>query len=314
MNNVMQTMALQQKGDGQLSTEIRRLIRTLLLNGFTIDSVLRSNASQIFEVHRVDELGACVPYAFLVSSDPQEEVLIPFLKRAQELKATPIGLGDFSTSLFSVLPFSRFYRILGGSIDESVVYDDELPSKLDALGHNRLPSGLSGKADELLEDLTKQCLQFMTGRRSRRYGKERLFESVPDGIVFEDFAVLFDSKAYSSGFTIEADDIKRFAAYVKDFNQRYRNELGSIHTFIVVTGHFSQEITTLEVRRSEFYSECQTQLTCLKAVDLGDMVKKIRVEPRYRKAIVWKRLFSAIVLSPELVQQEIDRIQKDGVA
>jgi len=289
-------------------------VRTLLLNGYTIDSVQRSDAAQIFEAHRVDELGARVAYAFLVASEPGEGVITPFVKRAEQLRATPIGLGDFSTPLFAVISFPAFYRILGGSIDEAVVYDDDLPGKLDSLGHNQVPSGLSGKADDLLEDFTKQCLQFVTGRRSLRYGKERLFEAVPDGIVFEDLAVLVDAKAYSAGFIIEADDLKRFAAYIADFNRRYRDELGSIHSFIVVTGHFEQSLTALEARRSELYAECQTQLTCLKASDLGEMVKQVRLVPSYRKAIAWKRLFSTLILTPELVRLELDRIRKDGVA
>jgi hypothetical protein len=289
-------------------------VRTLLLNGFEIDSVQRSDAAQIFEVHRVDELGARLSYAFLVASNPGEGVIIPFVKRAEQLRATPIGLGDFSTPPFPVLSFQTFYHILGGSIDEAVVYDDDLPVKLDDLGHNRVPSGASGKADDLLEDFTKQCLQFVTGRRSRRYGKERLFEPVPDGIVFEDLAVLVDSKAYSGGFKIEADDVKRFASYVRDFNHRYRNELGAIHSFVVVTGHFQQDIATLEARRSELYAECKTQLTCLKTSDLAEMVKQIRTAPGYRKSIAWKRLFSALVLTPDLLRQEMERIRKDGVA
>ena len=260
-------------------TDSRTFVRTLLLNGYTIDSVQRSDAAEVFEVHRVDELGARVAYAFLIASNPSEGVITPFVKRAGELRATPVGLGGFSTPLFSVLSFQDFYHILGGSVDEGVVYDDELPMKLDDLGHNRVSSGLSGKADGLLEDFTKQCLQFVTGRRSRRYGKERLFEPVPDGIVFEDLAVLVDSKAYSAGFKIEADDIKRFASYVGDFNARYRHELGAIHSFVVVTGHFEQNIATLEGRRGELYAECQTQLTCLKASDLGEMVKLIRTAP-----------------------------------
>lgn len=279
-----------------------------------IDSVQRSDAAQIFEVHRVDELGARVSYVFLIATKPSEGVITPFVKRADELRATPIGLGEFLTPLFSVLSLQDFYHILGGSIDEGIVYDDELPMKLDDLGHNRIPSGLSGKADDLLEDFTKQCLQFVTGRRSRRYGKERLFESVPDGIVLDDFAVLVDSKAYSAGFKIEADDMKRFASYIRDFNTRYQNELGTIHSFLVVTGHFEQDLATLEGRRGELYAECHTQLTCLTASALGEMVKQIRTAPDYRKAIAWKRLFSTLVLTPDLLRQEMERIRKDGVA
>ena len=279
-----------------------------------IDSVQRSDAAQIFEVHRVDELGARVSYVFLIATQPSDSVITPFVKRADELRATPIGLGNFLTPLFSVLSLQDFYHILGGSIDEGIVYDDELPMKLDDLGHNRIPSGLSGKADDLLEGFTKQCLQFVTGRRSRRYGKERLFESVPDGIVLDDFAVLVDSKAYSAGLKIEADDIKRFASYIRDFNTRYRNELGTIHSFLVVTGHFEQDRAALEGRRGELYAECQTQLTCLTASALGEMVKQIRTAADYRKAIAWKRLFSTLVLTPDLLRQEMERIRKDGVA
>jgi hypothetical protein len=190
-----------------MAADIRTFVRTLLLNGYSIDSVQRSDAADVFEVHRVDELGARVAYAFLIASSPNDAVIAPFVTRAQQLRATPVGLGSFSTALFPVLSFQEFYHILGGSVDEGIIYDDELPMKLDDLGHNRVPSARSGKADDLLEEFTKQSLQFVTGRRSRRYGKERLFEPVPDGIIFEDLAILIDSKAYSAGFKIEADDV-----------------------------------------------------------------------------------------------------------
>ena len=62
--------------------DIPTFVRTLLLNGYMIDSVQRSDAAQVFEVHRVDELGARVSYVFLIASDPSEGVITPFVKRA----------------------------------------------------------------------------------------------------------------------------------------------------------------------------------------------------------------------------------------
>jgi hypothetical protein len=44
------------------------------------------------------------------------------------------------------------------------------------------------------------------------------------------------------------------------------------------------------------------------------MVKQVRLVPSYRKAIAWKRLFSTLVLTAEMVRRELDRIRKDGVA
>ena len=294
-------------------TELPTLVRTLLLNGYTIDSVQRSDAAQTLKIHRIDKLGACVNYLLLAAESPSEDVIIPFQKRAAEFHATAIGLGNFTTPLFSVLPLAGFYRLLGGSIDEVIIYDDGLPKKLDDLGHNRVPSGLSGMADDLLEDYTKQCLQFVTGRRSRRYGRERLFEPVPDGIVFEDGAILIDTKAYSGGFEIQADDVKRFASYVNDFNSRYSSELGRVHSFVVVTGHFTQSEGSIEARRAELYAECETQLTCLAASDLGMIVEQLRQMPRFRGAIGWNRLFSRLFLTPALVREECERVRKDGV-
>jgi len=294
--------------------EIRRLVRTLLLNGFSITSAQRSSAAEVLEVQRTDDLGAQVRYVLLIATHPQESITVPFLKRAEERVATPIGIGEFAQAPpFTVFSLAEFYRVLGGAIDETVVYEDDLPALLDELGHNRVPPGLTGKADDLLEDIVKQCFQFSTGRRSRRYGKDRLFEPVPDGIVLDEDAVLYDTKAYAAGFSIEADDVKRFAGYVDDFNTRYRNELGSVHSFVLVTGHFTQDASALESRRSELYSRCHTQLTCVSGMALGEIVRLVRAAPGLRRALDWKRLFSALILTPELVDGEIKRVQKDGV-
>jgi hypothetical protein len=295
-----------------LTPDIKTAIRTLLLNGYAIQGVRRTEPATTVDVQRTDEFGAIVEYSLLFATAPEDGVLAPFRRQATEKHATPIGIGTFSAP-FKVISESEFFRLLGGSIDEDIVHDDDLPDKLNALGHNDVPAGLQGDADDLLEEFTKQCLQFATARRSRRYGRDRLFQPVPDAIVLGDLFMLIDTKAYRNGFSIQADDIRRFASYVNDFNDRYKQVQQAVYSFIVVSGSFPQSRDTLDARRGEFYAACSTQLTCLTARDLGRIVGLLRKAPATRRLINWKRAFACLQLTPEFVEQEISRITADGV-
>src|SRR5262249_52968181 len=149
----------------------------------------------------------------------------------------------------------EFFGFFGGIINTGLILIPNLPQILDQLGHNKLPNGLTGDPDDLQELYVKECLQFIMESPTRRYGIDRCFESLPDGVVLskEGFMLLFDSKSYSKGFSFEADDIKRFKSYVEDFRHRYSGLFGNILSFVVVTGEFKDSAGAIAGRSNELY-------------------------------------------------------------
>lgn len=77
----------------------------------------------------------------------------------------------------------EFTARLGGVIDTFLPLEDTYAERLEELGRNKVPSGLAGRADDLFEAYVFAGLRFVLGRRVVRYGQERTFEVVPDGIA-----------------------------------------------------------------------------------------------------------------------------------
>ena len=150
---------------------------------------------------------------------------------------------------------------------------------------------------------------------ARRYGKDRLFESLPDGIIVckNRTMILYDSKAYANGFDISSDDINRFASYVQDFNKRYSSLLGSVFTFSVISGKLNSSLKSIETRSKQLYKKCKCNLSCITSRELGNIVQVLQKEHHIRASILWENVFSELMIDISTVQDEIDRIKKDNL-
>jgi hypothetical protein len=206
--------------------------------------------------------------------------------------------------------------IFGGIINTGLVLIPRLSDILDSLGHNSVPSELSGKADDLHEMYVKECLQFVMESPTRRYGMDRSFESLPDAAVLckDGFMLLVDSKAYSNGYSFSADDLKRYKSYVEDFRMRYSQFLGPVFSFVVVSGHFIDSNDSIQNRSDEFYKICQCKISCIESKEVGIITEFLRKSPAIRSAINWKNIFSELIISNKTIETEISRIKKDSIA
>ena len=186
---------------------------------------------------------------------------------------------------------------------------------MDELGHMKLPKGTIGKPDDLFEESIKQALQFAFGSRVIRYGQERRFENVPDGVSFpkQDLTVMYDAKAYNKGYSFSKDSIRAFSEYVNDFNNRYAHYVNPVYAFIVVSGHFKDSISALESRAGQLYAECSTKLVCVQASELAAACKAIEKRPTYRSSIDWRSILSSTILRSAKIEKELSRISKDKV-
>ena len=298
--------------EGQLASALR----TLLVNGYVVTEVNRiSQNAAILSVEKRDRLGAVARSAILLAESPTNNVteMLSTIARANNAQALVITTANISHK--PVMTPERFYELLGGEIRSDRLMRDDLPDVLDTFGHNRTFAGFTGDPDDLLEDYVKEGLQFLLESRAHRYGKDRLFESLPDGLILArpSLNLYFDAKAYEKGFHPSADDIKRFAAYVNEFNARYASYVGRLHSFLVVSGTFSGSEKALEEKANEFYSICSTKLCHITAKNFGLIIKLVREHSNTRSAINWVKIFSRLVIDPAAVAEELQRIKKDNI-
>ncbi len=297
---------------------LSEIIITLITNGFHIDQTERfSSDNLVLNIKKHDKLGAEVRYSILFTNRKKESTLVSSLMTLSlGYSSTPIVVcDDFSSTKCATYTFNEFFRFFGGVVNTGLILIPNLPEILDKLGKNKLPIGLEGDPSNLHEIYVKECLQFILKSPTRQYGQERLFQSLPDGIVIakDRMIILYDSKAYSKGFNFSADDIKRFASYVDDFNDRYSNEIGRVFSFTVITGKFKVKEPTIQKRSNELYTICRCKLSCITSKELGEIVQILKVTPDLRSSIYWKRVFSELIIDISMVNKEIARIKTDNI-
>lgn len=298
--------------------EISNIVSTFITNGFEIDQMERfPKGNIIFNILKLDKLGAIIKYSFLFSKDKNESSLTDSLITfSKNFGSKPLIVSDnFVSDNCTTHAFQKFYDFFGGIVNTGLILIPNLPDILEELGINKLPAVLQGDAFDLHELYVKECFQFILQSPTRRYGKDRLFESIPDGIVIckNGMMILYDSKAYSKGFDFTADDIKRFASYVDEFNKRYSAVLGKVFTFTVITGKLNPTEKAIGNRSKELYKKCNCNLSCITSRELGNIVQLLQKEPDIRVSILWKNIFAELIINTTLVQKEILRIKKDNL-
>jgi hypothetical protein len=300
---------------------IRNVVRTLLLNGYAIDSFARPAAgASLLRVRKRDALGAEARTALLFSETVSLGLRRRLTGEAQQHGATALlvftrGTRSAAATSIREIPLSEFYNILGGEVRTDRILVPNLSNIMSELGHNRLPPSFSGKPDDLLEIYCEECLEFLLECPVRRYGQERRFEPLPDGLALgrNKFNLYFDAKAYGSEFHPTADDIRRFASYVKDFNLRYSSYVGPISLFLLISGSFSSDKNAIDDKISEFQAECATPMAFIRASDLAHLVSECANSIPNRAAINWRRVFAAQTFDVKRFRDELNRIRKDSI-
>jgi hypothetical protein len=291
-------------------------ISTLIVNGFHIKKVDRfSVSSQIIHTYKYDKLGAKICYSILFSEDTIETAVIQSLeKSAKGFEALPIMVNDnLVTNKFKCYTKEKFFDFFGGTVNTGLILIPNLPQILDELGHNKLPTGLTGEPEDLLELYVSECLQYIFESPTRRYGSDRRFEKLPDGIVLckGRFMILFDTKAYNKGFDFDSKTINSLKGYIEEFTQKYSSYFGSIFTVILVSGHFNDSKSALGYRTDELYKLCNCKISTVTGIELGNIVQLLKNNPDIKGSINWKNVFANVIAEKKYVQQEIDKIHKD---
>lgn len=305
--------------DSLKSIDTRNIIRTMLLNGYTLHGFERpAPGARVIVCRKFDKLGAEARIQFLVSDAFPEGLLRRFLSAAQRGMATPIAITtskEKPTSDIVTYTLEEFYKCLGGAVRADCIFRPDLEYVLDELGHNRLPDEFIGRPDELLESYSEECLEYLIGIPVSRFGQERRFERLPDAVALgrDGLNLLLDTKAYAAGFKAEADDIRRFSDYVRDFDNRYSSHVGRASVFVVISGSFTSDEYGLRERSRDMMISSGVPLLHLKARDLAKAVALVKVVTSRRNAINWRSLLLADTFALERLEAELRRIARDNI-
>lgn len=299
---------------------LQNVVRTLLTNGYAIDSFDRPAPHSFMMLLRKREvLGAEAKMAILFTATISTAIVDRVMTEANRAGGSPVVIfnGDPPSLPKGVYGHSLadFFAFLGGEVHTDRIFCAGLQAIMTELGHNRLPAGLKGKPDDLLEAYSADALQFLLECPVRRFGQERRFEPLPDGLVLgrDQLNIHIDAKAYEAEFHPSADDIRRFGSYVRDFNSRYEHFVGRISLFLVVSGSFSQDDAAIKAKTNDLLTECATPLVLLRAGDLGAAVERIRAMPHLRAAVNWRRIFVPDIVDLKRLDDELTRIRHDSI-
>jgi hypothetical protein len=296
--------------------DLSDLITTLFINGFNISKVERySTENSVVNAYKFDILGAEIRYSLLFSFDKAETNLVATLKSiSKDFKSKPILINDYiKPPIIQSFTLKEFFNVFGGIVNSGLILIPDLPKIMDALGHNKLPNDIFGDPEDLHEIYVSESLQFALESPTRRYGANRLYEKVPDGLVKckGGYMLIFDSKAYKSGFEFNSETINSLSFYANDYNERYSQFFGDIFSIVVVSGHFKDSDKSIENRSTELYNLCGKRLTCIESKILGEIVQYLKDTPRVRSSINWKIVLSNTQVKLKHLEKEISRINKD---
>lgn len=296
--------------------EFSNIVSTLVINGFHIHQVERfSPTTPIIHAYKYDKLGAKIRYSILFSEDSCETAVLQTLeKSANAYESMPIMVNDnLKTDKFNSYTKEKFFDFFGGIVNTGLILIPNLAQILNELGHNKLPMGLAGEPEDLLELYASECFQYIFESPTRRYGSDRRFEKLPDGLVLckGRFMILFDAKAYTNGFDFDSKTINSLQGYVEEFTQKYSGYFGNVFTVIVVSGHFNDSKNALEGRADELYKLCNCKISTVTGTEVGNIVQLLKNNPYIRGSINWKNVFANVIAETKYVQQEINKIHKD---
>ncbi|MCX6992869.1 MAG: hypothetical protein NT011_06970 [Kiritimatiellaeota bacterium] len=303
-----------------LVAAIASVLRSLFADGWHLESVRRETRKAAHLCAKKYDLFGCQSkYLLFIASESQpQNVLKSFRSEASRQQRFPLTIlydNGKTCESSQTYTLNDFLEKLGGSIDTNRIMRPDIANLLKTIGHNQPYDSLIGEPQDLLEEYTKDCLQYILGQRARRFGSDRLFESLPDGVAFgrNKLSIYFDAKAYSDGYKLKSDDILRFASYVDDYNKRYAKYLGPIFAFVVTSGTFKMTARSMNNKAGMLYAKCMTQLTFVESEELGCIVNMLMQKQRLLTTLDWASILSHRVLEMKLVQKDLERVRKDGL-
>ena len=297
--------------------ELATFIRTLVGAGLTVTTAITKPNCLVVSATRSDEFGLPSNYVFAygTAGSFSSAHCATLAKVAKESRAALVIAGEASAPPKSgvVITKDDLLAKLGGPVLSLLPLEPDYAAQLVALGSSKLPSGLTGRADDLFEAYVHAGLQFLVRGRVLRYGQKRRFEALPDGLAFDNAPLmLYDCKAAESEYSITKESIRQFGDYIRDFRKRYGKYLGQPHAFLLISSTFQSD-KHITGKSNELYADCHVPLVCMTAQTLAECVEIFADRPRYRMAIDWARIFVPPTVDTAAVRKQVEAREKDRI-
>jgi hypothetical protein len=297
------------------ATEAMRLLRA---NAFLITNVHVRPGVVEYQGTRFDELGTEIPYVIAVVEEDLDGAAAESLKRSASARGAALLLVSASAEhIQDAISWPTFVARLGGGLPSTLPLEEFYGEELAALGRGQRPTRLvDGEIDDLYESHVHAGLEFLVGSRVVRYGRKRAFVPVADGLVIpirEDGVFLYDAKSASNGFEVERDDIRRFADYVERYDERWRQFTGPVRSFLVISTAFSGDDERRREASVQLQADAGVPMSFMRSHDLSAAVAIFRDAPWARGVVSWREVFSAVDVTVDRVQRQLNSARDDKV-
>jgi hypothetical protein len=290
--------------------------RLLRANGFLISDVHYGAGFATFVATRIDDLGVHLRYVIGVFDANVSEGPLRAMKQSADYhQASLVTVADDVTDQAPSMSWSDLVARFGGVIPSLLPLERGYLARLRMLGTNRRPPDLAeGAVDRLYEAYVGASLEFLLGSRVIRYGSERLFEPVPDGVLLpstDRVAILYDAKAADPAFTVSRDDVRRFGDYVRRFDESYRVHVGPARSMVVVSSEFSQDRASRMAYSNQLQADVGVPMSFLRSDELAEITTLLGAKPWMRTAIRWREIFTQLDVTAGAVGSAIATISAD---
>ena len=191
------------------------------------------------------------------------------------------------------ISWEDFVEVLGGAVPTWHALTQEYEPALLTAAQNDFPSGMTGEAWLIFEDLVAYGLEFMFGRRVRRLGGRKRGRPVSDmqAQTPQGDIVVVDTKASALGFDLGWPELRPLVEYVKRQRERQRGHLQLIGA-LVVSSAFQQTEDRMQELSRDFFGETRVPVSFIVADVLANSVRLFRTRPDVRNGIRWNRILT----------------------
>jgi hypothetical protein len=294
----------------QIDELVQAANRTLRAAGYEVNEFQRTLNNAEFRCAINSRLGASLSFLFAFTSaetfSPEKLAELAHVSESQHLALVAVSLygGDGQVS------WANFLRAMGGEVPSWRALQPNYREALITAARDTLPNGETGEAWVLFEELVADGLEFVLGRRVRRFGGKRRGQKVSDMIAqLPNFKLLVvDAKASGSAFNAGWPQLRALNEYVKK-QQIRQNGTNEVLAALIVSSAFKQVESGLRMRAEEFLAEARVPLCFTTADTLASMVECFRESPQLRNSLRWYSLFTGGLIE----KARVDRAVKEAV-
>lgn len=195
----VETLGLVMSGESIQPGEVVSVAaRTLLAAGYEITNCQRHPGHAEISCQSVSRLGAFLRHliAFTEQDDFTPEQRHEIAREAEADRRSVAFVARCSGD--AQISWDEFLEALGGAVPSWRALSPEYAAALRIAARNELPTGKTGEAWRLLEDLSADGLEFVFGRRVRRLGGNNRGQPVSDMLALRRHATYSSQHAHEA--------------------------------------------------------------------------------------------------------------------